>query len=118
MNIPKVPSNSYYDAFISYGRPDSKTFVARLQDRFNSVGLRVWLDLNDIPLGVDYQNQIDDGIAKADNFLFVISPHSVNSDYCKKEIELALHLNKRIIPLLHVERISYARITGYLIHNP
>ena len=55
---------------------------------------------------MDYQKQIDDGIEKAHNFLFIIAPHSVNSPYCLKEIELAIKLNKRIIPLLHVEQIS------------
>jgi WD40 repeat protein len=61
---------------------------------------------NDIPLAVDFQHQIDDGIAKADNFLFIISPHAVNSPYCQKEINLAVQYNKRLIPLLHVEQIT------------
>jgi CHASE2 domain-containing sensor protein len=97
--------NSFQDAFISYGRADSKAFATKLYDRLLKEGLKVWFDQNDIPLGVDYQNQIDDGIEKADNFLFLIAPHSVNSPYCRKEIELALRRNKRIIPLLHVEQI-------------
>lgn len=58
-------------------------------------------------MGVDFQNQIDDGIAKADNFIFIIAPHLVNSPYCLKEIKLALKYKKRIIPLLHVQQISY-----------
>ncbi|HEY9646737.1 MAG TPA: toll/interleukin-1 receptor domain-containing protein, partial [Chroococcidiopsis sp.] len=96
----------FQDAFISYGRADSQAFCTTLYERLLAAGCRVWFDQNDIPLGVDFQNQIDDGIEKAHNFLFVISPHSVNSPYCLKEIELALRLNKRIIPLLHVEKIS------------
>jgi CHASE2 domain-containing sensor protein len=98
--------NSFNDAFISYGRADSKAFATKLYDRLLKEGLKVWFDQNDIPLGVDYQNQIDDGIEKADNFLFLIAPHSINSPYCRKEIELALQRNKRIIPLLHVEQIT------------
>ncbi|MEM9217540.1 MAG: TIR domain-containing protein [Cyanobacteria bacterium P01_F01_bin.150] len=94
------------NAFISYGRADSKAFAKQLNDRLHQEGLVAWFDFNNIPLGVDYQNQIDDGIEKADNFLFIISPHSVNSAYCNKEVELALKRNKRIIPLLHVEHIS------------
>ncbi|WP_333237885.1 TIR domain-containing protein, partial [Microcoleus sp. AT13-A5] len=68
--------------------------------------MNIWFDQNDIPLGVDFQNQIDDGIEKANNFLFIIAPHSINSPYCGKEIELAIRRNKRIIPLLHVEQID------------
>ncbi|MEA5466854.1 TIR domain-containing protein [Leptothoe sp. PORK10 BA2] len=98
--------NLLQDVFISYGRADSRAFVAKLYQRLLAEGLTVWLDLEDIPLGVDYQKQIDDAIDKVDNFLFIISPHAVNSPYCLLEIERALQHNKRIIPLLHVEEIG------------
>src|SRR4028119_809843 len=98
--------NKLFDAFISYGRADSKAFATQLHSRLLEESLRVWFDQNDIPLGVDFQNQIDDGIEKADNFLYIIAPHSINSPYCGKEIDLALKRNKRIIPLLHVEQIN------------
>lgn len=96
----------FQDAFISYGRADSKAFATKLYDRLLEAGLKIWFDQNDIPLGVDFQNQIDDGLEKSHNFLFIIAPHSINSPYCGKEIELALRRNKRIIPLLHVEQIT------------
>ncbi|NES19704.1 MAG: TIR domain-containing protein [Symploca sp. SIO3E6] len=95
-----------FDAFISYGRADSKAFATKLQTRLAEQGFHVWFDFNDIPLGVDFQHQIDDGIEKSRHFLFVIAPHSINSPYCGKEIELAIKCHKRIIPLLHVEQIS------------
>lgn len=98
--------NPIQDVFISYGRADSRDFAAKLNRRLLDEGLEVWFDFDDIPLGVDYQKQIDDGIEKADNFLFIIAPHSVNSPYCGLEIELAVKRNKRILPLLHVEEIS------------
>ncbi|MEM9164974.1 MAG: toll/interleukin-1 receptor domain-containing protein [Cyanobacteria bacterium P01_F01_bin.4] len=98
--------NPLQDVFISYGRADSLGFATKLNQRLVEMGLVVWFDFDDIPLGVDYQKQIDDGIDKADNFLFVIAPHSVNSPYCGLEVELAIKRNKRIIPLLHVEQID------------
>ncbi|NEQ26736.1 MAG: toll/interleukin-1 receptor domain-containing protein, partial [Microcoleus sp. SIO2G3] len=98
--------NSLQAAFISYGRADSKAFAIKLYQHLSDRGLKVWFDFEDIPLGVDFQNQIDDGIEKVDNFLYVIAPHSINSPYCGKEIDLALKRHKRIIPLLHVEQIS------------
>lgn len=98
--------DNFQDAFISYGRADSKGFATQLYHRLLEQGLKIWFDQNDIPLGVDFQNQIDDGLEKSHNFLFIIAPHSINSPYCGKEIELALRRNKRIIPLLHVEQIS------------
>ncbi len=96
------------DAFISYGRADSKAFAIRLNQRLIAEGLNVWFDSENIPLGVDYQRQIDSGIEKSHNFLFIISPHAVNSPYCKLEIALAARYNKRIIPLLHVDQTSRA----------
>jgi WD40 repeat protein len=98
--------NEFQDAFISYGRADSKAFATKLHTRLVEAGLDIWFDQNDIPLGVDFQNQIDDGLEKSHNFLFIIAPHSINSIYCGKEINLAIQCNKRIIPLLHVEQIT------------
>ncbi len=89
-------------AFISYGRRHSAVFAAKLHDRLNNEGFNVWFDKNDIPLGVDFQQQIDSGIENSDNFIFIISPHSVKSIYCQKEVILAIKLNKRIIPILHI----------------
>ena len=99
--------SGFKDAFISYGRADSKAFAKQINDRLIAAGLDVWFDFEDIPLAVDYQYQIDDGIEKAHNFLFIISPHAVNSPYCAREIQRACRRNKRIIPLMHVEEISW-----------
>ncbi|NEO15626.1 MULTISPECIES: TIR domain-containing protein [unclassified Moorena] len=94
---------TFFDAFISYGRADSKAFATKLEARLTQLGLTVWFDQKDIPPAVDWQHQIDNGIERTHNFIFIISPHSVNSKYCLKEIELAIKYNKRIIPLVHVK---------------
>ncbi|MEO1669322.1 MAG: TIR domain-containing protein [Cyanobacteria bacterium J06631_2] len=98
--------NNFFDVFISYGRADSKDFAIALNQELTEQGLNVWFDQDDIPLAVDFQAQIDRGIEKAHNFVFIIAPHAVNSPYCLKEIELAVKCNKRIIPILHVGQIS------------
>lgn len=107
--------NPLQDIFISYGRADSYHFAKKLNDCLVAAGLAVWFDFDDIPLGVDYQKQIDDGIDKADNFVFIIAPHSVNSPYCALEVERALQQGKRIIPLLHIPEINYGT---WLERNP
>lgn len=98
--------HAFQDAFISYGRADSKLFAKTLNDRLVTLGYTIWFDFDDIPLGVDYQKEIDDAIAQSDNIIFVIAPHSVNSPYCKLELDLATQYRKRIIPILHVEQID------------
>lgn len=99
---------SFQVAFISYGRADSLSFAQKLNQRLVERGYDIWFDFEDIPQGVDYQKQIDAGIEQADNFIFIISPHATNSPYCRKEVELAISLNKRLIPIMHVEDISQA----------
>jgi WD40 repeat protein len=97
----------FFDAFISYGRADSLDFATKLYQKLTEKKLRIWFDKENIPFGVDYQREIDEhGIEKAHNFIFIIAPHSANSPYCLKEIELAAKLEKRIIPLFHVEEIT------------
>lgn len=96
-------SKAKLTVFISYGRKQSKYLAQRLHDRLSLDNYDVWFDQNDIPLAVDFQEQINRGIEKSDNFIFIISPHSVKSVYCLKEIKLAVELRKRIIPILHVE---------------
>lgn len=98
-----VVQQEFYDAFISYGRKESKQFASKLNKQLSEKGYNIWIDHDDIPLGVDFQDEINKGIERAHNFIFVIAPHAINSIYCRKEIELAVKLKKRIIPILHVE---------------
>ena len=98
---------NFNDIFISYGRgsensPGSKNFSIKLHQILEAKGFDVWLDNEDIPHAVDYQKEINEGIKSTKNFVFVISPHSVASVYCLKEVDLAVELNKRIIPILHI----------------
>ncbi|QZZ23279.1 TIR domain-containing protein [Leptothermofonsia sichuanensis E412] len=99
-------ADEFQHGFISYGRIDSKTFATNLYQHLSDLGFQIWIDHQDIPLAVDFQDQIENGIERSDNFIFIISPHSVNSIYCLREIEHALKYHKRIIPILHVEQIS------------
>lgn len=87
--------------FISYARNPSLELASKLHSKLIALNYNVWFDKNDIPLAVDFQEQINIGIEKADYFIFIITPNSIQSKYCKIEIDLARKYNKRIIPLLH-----------------
>jgi WD40 repeat protein len=98
----------HYDLFISYGRVDSKAFAIDLRNCLSAAQYQVWLDLEEIPPAVNYQQYINGAIEQADNFCFIISPHAVHSPHCLIELELALQYGKRIIPIMQVETISRA----------
>ncbi len=87
------------DAFTSYSRSDSKAFVMRLRDALERRGKEAWVDLEDIPAASKWEEELREGIAQSDSFVFVISPGSVTSEHCLKELAHAAALNKRIIPL-------------------
>lgn len=95
-----------FDFFISYGREYSKPLSRKLYEDLSNQGYKVWYDKEDLEVGLDFQQKINVGIRKSDNFLFIISPSSVESQYCLKEIIVALENGKKIIPLEEVNRKS------------
>ena len=90
------------DIFISYSRAN-REFTKHLYDALLLKGYDVWVDWDDIEFAEDWWAKIKQGIEAADNFLFIITPTSVRSKVCFDEIQHAVDLNKRIVPLLHQE---------------
>lgn len=88
------------DVFISYSRKDT-TFVHRLHESLAKFERDVWVDWEDIPLTADWWREVQNGIEGTDIFAFVISPDSVRSEVCRREIDHAIANNKRMIPILH-----------------
>ena len=84
--------------FISYSRRDTE-FVKKLDESLKQEGLEVWVDWEDIPLSANWMEEIEAGIEGADVFVFVISPDSLASEVCRKELNYAMMRNKRFIPV-------------------
>ena len=55
-------------------------------------------------------SSIRQGIAESNSFLYIISPESVSSQYCEAELDYALNLGKKIIPILYREVLPITRI--------
>ncbi|MEN9443570.1 MAG: hypothetical protein RIS47_460, partial [Bacteroidota bacterium] len=91
------------DVFISYARKDGLSLAKKLHAKLFCSDFSVWFDQEDIPLAVDFQDRINEGILRSNNFLFLITPESIQSVYCRKEIELAVRMKKRLIPILVIE---------------
>lgn len=88
--------------FISYSRRD-KAFVRKLRESIPADQFDVWVDWEGIPLSSDWMAEITQAIESADTFLFVISPDSLKSEVCARELELGIQGNKKIIPILYRE---------------
>jgi hypothetical protein len=75
-------------------------FVRRLHAGLSGRGKQVWVDWEDIPPTASWRAEIEDAVAKAAAFVFVLSPDSRDSEVCAQELELAITFRKRLIPLL------------------
>src|SRR5689334_11090 len=100
------------DIFISYSRKD-REFVRRLHDTLKEQGRDAWVDWEDIPLTADWEQTIYEAIEAAHNFIFVISPDSVISEVCAREIAHAAGYNKRLIPIYYRE-VDIAQVSPVL----
>ncbi len=84
--------------FISYSRRDID-FASKVVQALADNNLDTWVDWKSIPKGEDWEQEIYHGIEEADAFLFLISPDSVASQMCNKEIAHAVKNGKRILPV-------------------
>ena len=90
------------DLFVSYSRKD-KEFVRHLVEGLVGREKEVWVDWEDIAPTAEWMSEIELGIDASDSFAFVISPDSLTSGTCARELERARTQGKRIVPLLHRE---------------
>lgn len=87
------------EVFISYSRKD-KVFVQKLNDSLDAIGRDAWVDWEGIPVTAEWWQEIQKGIEEANTFIFVLSPNSIQSKVCRDEVEYAVSLNKRLIPVV------------------
>ena len=86
------------DVFISYSRRDGE-FVHRLAHELESRGKEVWVDVEGIRDAEVFPEVLRRAIESSDAFVFVITPDAVRSQFCVEEVEHAVALNKRVVPL-------------------
>ncbi len=86
--------------FISYSRLDQKIAQTIANDLRGIYGNEnVWFD-EDLMPGEEWREKLLSGIVDCDIFIFLVSPDSLDSEFCKKEFAQAQGARKRIIPLL------------------
>lgn len=85
--------------FISYSRKDIES-AQRLTEALKTQDLDFWIDWEGIEPALEWRQEIQKGIEEADNFLFLISPDSIQSNVCGWEVEQAIKNGKRLIPVV------------------
>ena len=84
--------------FISYSRKDM-AFADRLDAALKARGFDPLIDRTEIYVFEDWWQRIQNLIIRADTVIFVLSPDSVSSDTCHKEVRFAASRNKRFAPI-------------------
>ncbi|MDH3440250.1 MAG: TIR domain-containing protein [Gammaproteobacteria bacterium] len=77
--------------FVSYSHSDKTNVypeIRRLQDH----GINVWYD-EGIDAGDEWTETLAQAICGSFNFVYFITPNSVQSEYCRRELSYANHLN-------------------------
>src|SRR6266568_3982084 len=87
--------------FISYSRKDSAEFADELVLGLEDRGFAPFLDRHDIKPGEPWEARLGALIEQSDTVVFVTSPESVKSERCVWEVNKALGLSKRLLPVIY-----------------
>ncbi|NJO17524.1 MAG: SUMF1/EgtB/PvdO family nonheme iron enzyme [Thioploca sp.] len=104
------------EVFLSYSRKNSD-FARHLNTSLQEAGKTTWFDQESISSGVDFEKEIYKGIDGADNFILVVSPDAVESEYCEREVNYASEKNKRFISVLYREAATQTMPEALLVIN-
>lgn len=111
INAPKV--------FISYTQGD-REFAHKLAAALEQFPVNVLLDTHELRVGDNMNERINELVSNSTYFIFVISRESIQSKWANKELEKAIEMKKRILPVITdpieppdmLKGIVYANFTG------
>lgn len=84
--------------FMSYSRADQAAADA-LVAALEGAGFTVAIDRRDLPYGEEWQKELAALITESDTVLWLVSPDSVRSRWCRWELGEVTRLSKRLIPV-------------------
>ncbi len=87
------------NVFISYSR-DDLAFADQLDAALGFAGFGTTIDRHGISAGEDWQTRLGALIRDSDTVVFVLSPSSARSKTCAWEVEEAVRVGKRILPVI------------------
>lgn len=97
--------NLQYDIFISHSSLDKDDVAIPLFTALERLGLKVWFDSDQIPLGSGIRRKIEYGIRESRFAVVIMSPDYIKSDWCQKELDAffvrEINGNEIILPIYH-----------------
>jgi len=103
-----------WDLFISHASEDKDSVVRPLVEHLKQSGLRVWYDDDCIQVGDSIRRSIDQGLQQSRFGVVIVSPHSLEKEWPKKELDALMALedgpDKKLLPIWH--NITKADLKG------
>lgn len=93
-------------AYISYSRQDIK-IANEITDLLRHHGFKAYVDANEIMGGGNFAEQLARQLNASNIVIYIVSEASLNSQWCRREIEYAKNKGKRIIPIVLNESLLY-----------
>lgn len=94
-----MPKKKQKKIFISYSQSDGNR-VYPLVELLRTTGAEVFLDIDSIEYGEQWEKVLEDSVRAAGRFLIFWSKNAAQSEYVKREYLLAKKVEVRIIPVL------------------
>jgi hypothetical protein len=86
--------------FISYSHVDQK-FARKLTIWLaKTLDIGVWIDMDDIPVGVKWSSAIQDGLEQCEVMIVIITPEAMESVNVEDEWQYFLDQDKPVVPIL------------------
>lgn len=105
---PGQPARAGASSFISYSRRDAEV-IRRLHAALEERGREAWVDWADIYPSAEWWEEIRRAIEGSDAMIFAISPASIESGVCLRELDAAIAAGKRLIPVV-LHRVPIERV--------
>jgi hypothetical protein len=86
--------------FISYARKDGEELAEFLHERLTGCGYDVWKDSHDLQIGRDFPRGISDALTNVGEFIILVSPAALQSEWVSNELNMALAAGHRILPIV------------------
>ena len=85
--------------FIANARPDA-AWALKLADALKQAGINTWVDVSDIPIGVDWERSIIEALRACSALIVVATRKAAESAWVRSEINYARNAGIEILPVM------------------